>query len=277
MVHNRKLPDLSFEGNHITNEPDTLCYNTACAASGRRTSLMPLPQRTKTAILLFAFVSLAYFLCARGSMEISDTYFSVQTAKAIVTNHSLSAEGCRGGYCLKSEKDGKYYSKFGLGLAFLLTPYVLLGKVASALTHLPEESVTYFLLSFYNIFFGAGACVVMFFLVRFFGGTGPAALRMSLLLGFATFCWRYSIWDFSDVTQMFFLSLAVYGVLRGDPKSLSWAALSFCGLLLIKAIFAIYLPVFVFYIWTRHKSCAGDALKHTALFRSEERRVGKEC
>lgn len=71
----------------------------------------------KIAVLIFTLASLSYFLSAKGNIEISDIYFSVQTAKAIIENHSLSAEGCRPGYCYQSKIDGKYYSRFGLGLA----------------------------------------------------------------------------------------------------------------------------------------------------------------
>ena len=220
----------------------------------------------KIAVLIFTLASLSYFLSAKGNIEISDTYFSVQTAKAIIENHSLSAEGCRPGYCYQSKIDGKYYSRFGLGLAFIFTPYIILGKILAGFINLPVNQLTDFLISFYNIFFGAGSCVIMFYTVRFFGNSNRTALIISLLLGFGTFCWRYSVWDFPEVTQMFFLILSIYCVLKNSVKSLSLGGLSFGCLILLKAIYMAYLPIFILYILANNKQSLKKCLINCGLF-----------
>ncbi|MFA6357383.1 MAG: hypothetical protein WCY09_01760 [Candidatus Omnitrophota bacterium] len=225
-----------------------------------------MDRKIKIGLLIFALFSLVYFLSVRGNIEISDTGFSVQTAKSIVTKHSLSIQECRGGYSYKSEKDAKCYSKFGLGLALIFTPYVLLGKIVATLSSLPEAQTINFLISFYNIFFGAGACVVMFYIIKFFGGSDRISLNMALLLGLGTFCWRYSIWDFSEAAQMFFLALSIYCVLRNSIKSLSWGAFSLCCLLLLKAIYIIYIPIFIIYILTKNRQDAKDTLTRAGMF-----------
>ena len=217
-------------------------------------------------LLIFCLISLIYFLSAKGNIEITDTYFSIQTAKAIVTNHSLSAEGCRGGYCHKSELDGKYYSKYGLGLAFIFTPYVLLAQNIATFTGIPEDQLINFLVSFYNIFFGAGACVIMFYLIRFFGNTKRISLIMALLLGLGTFCWRYSVWDFSETTQMFFLFLTIYCFLKNSPKEIGLGALSFSCLLLLKTIYIFYLPIFLLYILMRNKENTKGLFARAGIF-----------
>ena len=154
---------------------------------------MNLHKKTQIGLLIFAFFVLVYFLSAKGKLEISDTDSSLKTAKTIIANHSLSAEGCQETDCHRSPKDGRYYSKHGLGLPFLFIPYMLLGKAIALFTNLPENQTINFLISFYNIFFGAGACVIMFYMTRFFGTSDRISLIMALLLGLATFCWRYSI------------------------------------------------------------------------------------
>jgi len=217
-------------------------------------------------ILIFALFTLVYFLSVKGKPAITDTYFSIQTAKAIVANHSLSAQSCRPGHCFKSQKDGKYYSRSGLGLAFLFVPYVLAGKVTALLTGLPENRLIDFLISFYNIFFGAGACVIMFYIAKFFKNSRMASLTMALLLGFATFCWRYSIWDFSETTQMFFLLLSIYLVLKNSPQSLILGGLSFSCLLLLKILYLSCLPLFILYIFARNKTNAKNALMQSGRF-----------
>jgi len=223
-------------------------------------------SRIQARTLIFALITLVYFLSAEGKPAITDTYFSIQTAKAIVTNHSLSTQGCRPGHCFKSQKDGKYYSRSGLGLAFLFVPYVLAAKVIALLTGLAENRLINFLISFYNIFFGAGACVIMFYIAKFFKNSDRASLAMALLLGFATFCWRYSIWDFSETTQMFFLLLSIYLVFKNTPKSLILGGLSFSCLLLLKILYLSCLPLFILYIFARNKTVTKNALIQSSRF-----------
>ena len=227
---------------------------------------MPAQTKTKIGFLIFALFALIYFLSVRGNIEISDTYFSIQTAKAIVTNHALSAEGCQPGYCYQSQKDGKFYSRYGLGLAFIFTPYIIVAKTIALFTSLPENRLIDFLVSFYNIFFGAGACVVMFYLIKFFGNSDRDSVIMALLLGLGTFCWRYSAWDFSEVTQLFFLLLAIYCILKNSLKSLSLGGLSFACLLLVKTFYLIYLPLFILYILTNNRRNIKNAFTYAGLF-----------
>ena len=225
-----------------------------------------MQTKAKIGVLIFILFSLIYFLSVKGNIEVSDTYFSIQTAKAIAADHSLSAQGCQPGYCYKSEKDRKYYSRYGLGLAFLFTPYIILGKFIALLASLPEDRVINFVISFYNIFFGAGSCVLMFYAVKFFGGSNRSSLVMSLLLGLGSFCWRYSACDFSEAAQMFFLFFCVYCALKNNLKSLSLGALSFCCLLLLKALYIIYLPIFILYIFSKNRSGARKAFTRISLF-----------
>ena len=225
-----------------------------------------MQKKIPIGLLIFCLISLIYFLSAKGNIEIPDTYFSIQTAKAIVTNHCLSAEGCRAGYCYKSKLNGKYYSRYGLGLAFIFTPYVLLAKNIAAFTGLPENQLIDFLLSFYNIFFGAGACVIMFYIIRFFGNSNRISLIMALLLGLGTFCWRYSVWDFSETTQMFFLFLSIYCFLKNSLKEVGLGALSFSCLLLLKALYMLYLPIFLLYILMKNRKNIKGLLIRASIF-----------
>ncbi len=222
--------------------------------------------KVRLGILIFAFFTLVYFLSAKGNIEITDTYFSIQTAKAIVSSHSLSAPGCQPGHCFKSQKDSNYYSRSGLGLAFLFVPYVLAGKLLALLTGLPKGRLIDFLISFYNIFFGAGACAIMFYIAKFFKNSEKVSAVMALLLGFATFCWRYSVWDFSEATQMFFLLLSIYLVFKNTPKSIILGGLSFCCLLLLKTPYLSCLPIFILYIFVRNKAAMKNALTQAGSF-----------
>lgn len=228
--------------------------------------LMLLKKETQIGILIFAVVALVYFFSARGNIEITDTSPSIQTAEAIINNHSLAIPNCRLGHCFRSPKDAKLYSRSGLGLALIFIPYTIASKLLAAITGIGLNQLTNLLISFYNIFFGAGACVIMFYLMKFFKNSNKNSLIMALLLGFATYCWRYSIWDFSEGTQMFFLLLSIYLIFRNTPKSLALGGLFFCCLLLLKILYIICLPVFILYILAKNKETAKDALKRAGIF-----------
>lgn len=229
---------------------------------------MTFKKETKIALLIFISIALVYLFSASGKIEITDTSYSIQTAEAIVSNHSLAIEDCRPGHCFKSPKDLKYYSRSGLGLSFIFIPYIITAKLIAALTGIPQDKLINFLISFYNIFFGAGACVVMFYLAKLFKNSGRDALIMALLLGLATFSWRYSIWDFSEGTQMFFLLLTIYLILKNTSKSLGLGGLSFCCLLLLKVLYIACFPVFILYILVKNRGATKDALKRASIFLS---------
>ncbi len=240
-----------------------ICYN---ALNQIAACFNAMQKKTQIAILIFSLLSLVYFLSATGNIEISDTYFSIQTAKSIISTGSLSAEGCQKGYCYQSAKDGKYYSRYGLGLAFLFIPFILLSQAISALSGFPQPLTANFLISFYNIFFGAGACVIMFYLARSFGNSDKISMFISLLLGLGTFCWRYSVWDFSEVTQMFFLLACIYCALKNSPNYLILGGFCFCCLLLLKALYILYGPIIILYIFLGKSTRLKDSFKRVGLF-----------
>lgn len=224
-------------------------------------------KKEKIGILLFILLSTIYFLSAKGFISMPDSNFSVRTAKALIKNHSLEikAKEHEEGYCYKT-KEGKIYSKYGILLPLLWVPCVVAGKAIAAFVSLPEERLTGFLISFYNIFFGAGACVTFFYFVRIFSQSNKVSLSMALLLGLATLCWRYSVSDFSEVTQMFFLLTAVYCILRNSGRSLCFGSFLYGLLFLLKFINIIYLPIFIVFIYFKNNK--ENKLKHILLFLS---------
>ena len=226
-------------------------------------------KKNKIPALIFIFLVLIYTLTAKGYLAVPDSEFSLRTAKSIVEDGSLTikAANFEGGYVFHTD-DGRIYSKYGIGLALLWIPYVLAGKLIAPLTSLPEDLIICFLISFYNIFFGAGAAVLMFYIIKFFKGSNQVALVMAFLLGLATMCWRYSVYDFSEVAQMFFFLLTIYCVLKNTRKSLIIGGVSFGFLVLIRVANVIYLPAFLLYFFLKDKPINKKNLKHVFYFLS---------
>jgi len=202
-------------------------------------------------------------------MEVLDTAYSLSTAKAIVNVQTMAItlpDRFKKG--LREGKDGKRYSKYGIGLPMLLVPSVFAGKGLAFLTGAAETLAIPFMVSFYNVVFGAGTCVIVFYAVRMFRGSDRRALAAALMLGAGTLCWRYSVWDFSEMAQAFFLMLSVYCLLRGTGSGLVTASLSFGFLVLLKAVYLVYVPVFLAYIIFSQKRGKESPVKNAAIFSS---------
>jgi hypothetical protein len=226
-------------------------------------------KKAEVPILIFLLVALVYAATAKGTLGVSDSLLSLRTAQAIVDRGSLALDQSHDDgedFLYNYVHDGKAYSKYGIGLPLLWLPYVLVGNFVAARGGLPADLVTRFLLSFYNVAFGAGACVVMFYLARFFKASGRFATAVALLLGLCTMAWRYSVWTLSEATQMCLLLCAVYGVLRGGRRSLLAGAGCFAFMVLLKIFSLIYVPVFLAYIIVRYRSSAREALGRVAAF-----------
>jgi hypothetical protein len=226
-------------------------------------------KKVEVPILIFLLVASVYVATAKGTLGVSDSLLSLRTAQAIVERGSLALEGSEDNgreFIYNYIHNGKAYSKYGIGLPLLWLPYVLAGNLLTARTGLPNELVTRFLLSFYNVAFGAGACVLMFYLARFFKASAKSAVAVALSLGLGTMAWRYSVWTLSEATQMFLLLCAVYGVLKGDRRSLLAGSTCFGFLVLIKVFSLIYVPVFAAYLIVRYRSSSRKALGRLADF-----------
>ena len=229
--------------------------------------MIRLTKNGYISILLFLLIGLTYSLTAKGHVEVSDTSFSIRTAKAIVENGSLNiqASDTEKGYFYETA-NGKRYSKYGTGLAFLFVPYVVISKFLSLFINIPEDLILGFFLSFYNVLFGAGTCVVIFFITRHLDVPKVVSVSISLILAFATMCWRYSVWDFSEATQMFFLTFAVYSIIKNTYKSIFFSSLALFCLCMIKIINIIFIPIFSFYILFNKSRDNKVDFKKIALF-----------
>ena len=219
------------------------------------------------AVLLFLLLGAIYALTAKGTLGISDSLFSLRTAQAIWQRGALSLDTSEPDIKeAVTVHDGKAYSKYGIGLPLVWIPEVIAGERLAARFGFPPELVMRFLVSFYNVVFGAAACVLAFYLARFFKASITAAAAVALLLGLGTIAWRYSVWTFSEATQMFLVLGAVYGSVRDTPRSIVLGGASFGYLILIKVFSVIYLPVFVAYALARSHPLGRPAMVRLARF-----------
>ena len=111
--------------------------------------------------------------------------------------------------------EGKMYSKYGVGLVLILLPLVLLGKALAFLPGITENLATGFLISFYNIPFALGTLWLLYETCRRLDLTENRARLVVYATAIGTMFWKYTVTDYSQVTQGFFLMGTVHFLLRG--------------------------------------------------------------
>ena len=199
---------------------------------------------------LLVAIALIYLFTAKGYLEVSDTAYSLQTAEAIVLRGRLDIPS-ESGATMKSA-DGLNYSKYGIGLGLAYTPLVAFSQLLARATGLPPGELAGFFISFFNVPFGLITLVLFAQLLRDFGTSFEYARLLTAGLALGTLCWRYSVYDFSEGMQAALLLLAVYGVGGRSPVRLTFGGLAFCGLVLVKVVNVVFLPIFVGYLlWER--------------------------
>jgi len=198
------------------------------------------------------WIALLFLLSAKGHLEIIDTEYSVRTALAIIEQRSMLIDAVDPlvlEIAPQVEGTDKIYSQYGLGLAFLFLPIVLAGKVMASIVQIDQRIPIDFLLSFYNIPFAILGLWFFRSILLKLGASANHANAFMLILAISTAYWKYSITDFSEITQAAFLLGALHSMI-GDG-SRKWRRVSFwCSLLVaMKLAYVVLLPLFALYAW----------------------------
>lgn len=203
---------------------------------------------------LLLVLGLAYFFSAKGLVEISDTDYSLRTAKALLEEGSFLIEAPDPAIAeiSKVTVDGKIYSKFGIGLVAIFLPIVVAAKAMALLPGVQETQATGFLVSFYNLPFALVALYFFHRICRQLGAGERAACLVTLVLGAGTYFWKYTVTDYSEVTQLCFLLGTIFYIFRSDDGDMVKASLLFSGLFLLKLVNVIIWGPLALYLLLRH-------------------------
>ena len=202
-------------------------------------------------------IAIVYILTAKGHLEISDTEYSVRTAIAILENGDLLIEAPDHEATANFPATGiknKVYSPYGIGLSLIFIPFALAGKAISYVSNFDQRHIIDFILSFYNISF---ALLGLYFFKRIIihlGSSEKRAIVMMVALGIGTSFWKYTVTDFSEITQACCMLGVIYNITKRVDKK--WLHISFWYALLftIKLTYLIYLPLlFIYFIIDNRK------------------------
>ena len=201
-------------------------------------------------------LTFVYLITAKGHIEISDTEFSIRTALSIIESGSFLIEppdslNEAAVKYLRSISNipntpgtqGKIYSAYGIGLSIIFIPFVLVGKTLSHLTGLDLRLILNFILSFYNIPFAVLGLYFFQNITIQLGASKAKSIFMTICLGIGTCYWKYTVTDFSEISQSCILLGMIYTILKRDRRM--WYKLSFCYsfLIILKLTYLVILPL----------------------------------
>lgn len=200
-----------------------------------------------------------YLITAKGHIEVVDTEYSIRTALSIVENSALLIQPPDITAVQNFPEIGnldKIYSPYGIGLSLIFIPFVLLSKFLALFTGIELRLILDFILSFYNIPF---AILGLYFFQKITLLLGASPMRSILLtssLGIGTCYWKYTVTDFSEISQSSLLLLIIYILVSRKENMWLYLSASYSCLLLIKLTYIIYLPFLLIYFYTeqRHRN-----------------------
>jgi hypothetical protein len=195
-------------------------------------------------------LAILLLLTAKGHLEIIDTDYSVRTALAIIEDGSLLIEPVDPTVVHrfpKVEGTDKIYSQYGIGLAIIFIPLVVVSKLIAFFTSVDQRVFIDFILSFYNVPFALLGLYFFRSILLHFEITHRRANICMILLFTCTAYWKYSVTDFSEITQICFLLGALNSSLSSKSNKWKWVSL-YCALLVaVKLVYVILLPLFFLY------------------------------
>jgi hypothetical protein len=195
-------------------------------------------------LFVLAFV---YFISAKGHLEIIDTAYSVRTAQAIIEEGSMLIDPVDPRYrevAPKIKGTENIYSQYGIGILVIFLPIVACAKVISSLLGIQEPILTQFLLSFYNLPFAILALWHFKNILKGLGGSEMNSNFLMLCLGVGTVFWKYSVTDFSEITQISLLLGALREYLRDSERKWQGVSLYLAFLVAFKMVYVLLIPFF---------------------------------
>src|ERR1700683_4444380 len=172
------------------------------------------------------FYLLFYLAGARGTMSFGDDKSMLAVTRSIATHGSVAVPP--GTPRVNMAKDGRYYSKYGLGESVLAVPfyfvcaYVLDSAKPDSYPNPSADPITY-AVCLVGIFSGVGAVVVLYLSCVELGFGDRASIIAAIAFGACTFEWFYARTFMSEVPSTFFLICAFYALLRWrEENSTRW-------------------------------------------------------
>jgi hypothetical protein len=177
-------------------------------------------------IALFLLALCVYLLTAAGHIVSEDGTQMYNTTRSIVRDGDFSIPW---GHAMEG-RDGKLYSRYGIALSLVATPFYAAGWALSAagpaLARENPDFVERFAVSMTSPVIGALFVALVFALGRAVGYAAGTSVFLALAFGFSTFFWAGAKYFVSEPLQGLFLAAALLVLIRSGgmrPRSLAIA------------------------------------------------------
>jgi len=203
-------------------------------------------------VILF-FLGVYLFVGGEGFYS-TDGETMLRTTWAIVDKGRLSVPCDPGQPSAIQGRDGRCYSRYGLGQPLAAVPLYLVGKaIHTMFPSLDYGEVLRFTMARLNQIIMALVCGMMCALGGLLYRSGRMGMGLALLFGLSTLALPYSRFYFSEpLTTLGFL-IALYGVIAhrcsGKRKWLVMGGTGFGLAVLTRTTSALILPLFLIYVW----------------------------
>lgn len=216
-------------------------------------------------------ISLVYVFTAKGHLETSDTEYSVRTSLSIIQNGSLLIDApdqeAIKNFPSTSVRD-KIYSPYGIGLSLIFIPITLVGILISQFFNFDQRLATDFLLSFYNIPFAIIALYFFYKILMHLGCSSKRASLMMSILAIGTCFWKYTVTDFSEITQACCVLGIIYNMLGNKYKKWLYISFWYSLLITVKLTYFIFFPFLIIFFIIENKGVKFLIIRKKFLFAS---------
>lgn len=212
------------------------------------------------ALWLFVFSSLVYVSTATGYLVYGDDVSMLSVTQAFIEHRGVDVPPDTPG--AKPGRDGRFYSKYGIGQSVLALPFLVVGLVLDqldtqrALVDTPgwlRRGTPVLVVSLLAILSTAGAVALLYLTCRALELAAFGSLVAALSLGFGTFAWHYSRAFMTEPTGMVSALLAFFALIQFTrDRRASWLFLSgtagALALLLRLANATLLVPMFLWLV-----------------------------
>ena len=207
---------------------------------------------------LFCFFVLAFLAVTSREPPWADAHVTYDTTQALVERWGLDVHTEGGPPWFYAVHDGKRYGVFPLGNVVAMVPSYLAFKLLRA--HVPpsmEKPLFALTAHLSPSLLMAGACVLLFHLLRKRGAGDGWALGGSLITAFCTFCFVYARSPYSEALQALLVLWLVERTLDQAEgitvNGLAWLAMAAGALVNSKLVYVLLLPFVAWYVITERK------------------------
>jgi hypothetical protein len=207
---------------------------------------------------VFLFFSLAFLLTTSREPPWADAHVVYDTTENLVDNFQLDVRLTGGSPWFYAVRDGRRYGVFPLGNVIAMVPSYLVEKSLRWIPWLPSKPLSAFCAHISPALLMAGACALLFTLLRRRGMTPGWSFGGAAIFGFATLGFIYARVPYSEALQTIALLWLVERTFaQGESPTvagLAWLGVSAGVLINSKLVYALVLPFVVAYLvaaWRR--------------------------